>query len=69
MAYLVNISVRAERDLAHTYHFINAEDSRAAREWYRGLRSAILSLEESPTAGLQLTKIRNSETPPHSLRE
>jgi plasmid stabilization system protein ParE len=48
MAYLVNISLRADRDLAHIYHFIHAEDSRGAWEWYRGLRSAILSLEELP---------------------
>jgi plasmid stabilization system protein ParE len=48
MAYLVDISARAERDLAQIYHFIDAADSQAAREWYRGLRSAILSLEELP---------------------
>jgi len=62
MAYLVNISVRAERDLAHIYHFINAEDSHAAREWYRGLRSAILSLEELPNrwpATYEIPKFRH----------
>ena len=48
MAYLVNITPRAERDLAHLYRQINAEHSAAALKWYRGLKEAILSLEEHP---------------------
>jgi toxin ParE1/3/4 len=48
MAYLVNITSRAERDLAHLYRQINAEYSSAALKWYKGLKEAILSLEESP---------------------
>jgi plasmid stabilization system protein ParE len=48
MAYLVNITSRAERDLAHLYEDINAEHSGAALKWYRGLKDAILSLEEQP---------------------
>ena len=48
MAYLVNITARAERDLALLYREINAEDSDAALKWYRGLKEAILSLEEQP---------------------
>ena len=48
MAYLVNFTARAERDLAHLYGQINAEDSDAALKWYRGLRQAILGLEEQP---------------------
>ena len=48
MAYLVNIASRAERDLAHLYEEINAEHSDAAMKWYRGLKEAILSLEERP---------------------
>ena|SRR5437764_3819670 len=48
MAYLVNITARAERDLARLYEEINAEYSDAARKWYRGLKKAILSLEERP---------------------
>jgi toxin ParE1/3/4 len=48
MAYLVNITSRAERDLVHLYGEINAEDSNAALKWYRGLKEAILSLEEQP---------------------
>jgi len=48
MAYLVNITYRAERDLADLYGKINAESSDAALTWYRGLKEAILSLEEWP---------------------
>jgi plasmid stabilization system protein ParE len=48
MAYLVNLTSRAERDLALLYLRINAEDSGAALRWYRGFKEAILSLEEQP---------------------
>ena len=48
MAYLVKITSRAERDLAHLYGEINAAHSDAALKWYRGLKEAILSLEDHP---------------------
>ncbi len=48
MAYLVSLSARARRDLAQIYRRINADNSEAALRWYRGLREAILSLEEQP---------------------
>ena len=48
MAYLVDLTARAERDLALLYLQINAQDSGAALKWYRGLKVAILSLEELP---------------------
>lgn len=48
MAYLVNFTARAERDLADLHGAINAEHSDAALEWYRGLKEATLSLEERP---------------------
>jgi plasmid stabilization system protein ParE len=48
MAYLVNITSRAERDLTDLFQKINAEHSDAALHWYRGLKGAILSLEEHP---------------------
>ena len=50
MAYLVNITSRAERDLAHLYRQINAEYSAAALKWYKGLKEAILSLQDSLVA-------------------
>ena len=48
MTYLVNLTSRAQRDLTHIYRAIDAEHSDAALIWYRGLRQAILSLEEHP---------------------
>ena len=48
MAYLVNITARAERDFASLYRKINAEESDAALKWYRGLKVAVLCLEELP---------------------
>ncbi len=51
MAFLVNITSRAECDLAHLYWEINAGHSGAALKWYRGLKEAILSLQERPNRG------------------
>jgi toxin ParE1/3/4 len=48
MAYLVRIASRAERDLVSLYWEINAPNSATARQWYRGLKQAILSLAERP---------------------
>lgn len=48
MDYLVRIASRAERDLVSLYGEIDAPDSAVARQWYRGLKQAILSLSERP---------------------
>lgn len=48
MAYVVNVTARAERDLALLFDAINAENSEVALKWYRGLTNAILSLAEHP---------------------
>lgn len=48
MAYLVSITRRGERDLAHLYLRINAEYSDSALSWYLGLKEAILSLHRQP---------------------
>jgi len=48
MAYLVNVTARAERDLALIFADINAAHSDPALEWYRRLKTAILSLEKYP---------------------
>ena len=48
MAYLVDLTSRAERDLARLYDEINAEHSEGALKWYLGLKDAILSLEKRP---------------------
>jgi toxin ParE1/3/4 len=44
MAYQVEITPRAERDLFFLYLDINAAESKHARDWYLGLREAILGL-------------------------
>ena len=43
MAFLVEITSRAERDLGQLYRQIDAEYSGAALKWYRGLKEAIQS--------------------------
>ena len=48
MGYLVNLTARAERDLADLYDEINVEHSQAALRWYVAFREAILKLEEQP---------------------
>ncbi len=48
MKYAVNVTLRAERDLARLYGEIDAAHSETAREWYRGLKKQILSLEKLP---------------------
>ena len=48
MAYLVNITPRAERDFGDLFLEINASESDAAFRWYRGLQESILSLREHP---------------------
>lgn len=48
MAYLVDITARAESDLAVLYDEIDAGSSDAARRWYAGLKQVILDLEDHP---------------------
>ena len=48
MAYLVNVTARAERDFEYLYDEIDAQHSDAALKWYQGLKAAVLSLETNP---------------------
>ncbi|MGA2215802.1 MAG: type II toxin-antitoxin system RelE/ParE family toxin [Bryobacteraceae bacterium] len=48
MAYRVNLSQRAERDLDLLYEAIGAGRTAATRNWYQGLKRAVYSLEENP---------------------
>ncbi len=48
MAYLVNLTSRAERDLSRLFDDINARNSATAVNWYRGLKEAILTLNQQP---------------------
>jgi len=48
MAYRVDLTARAERDLRRLYQSINAQHSAEAKAWFAGLERAIFSLEEHP---------------------
>jgi toxin ParE1/3/4 len=48
MAYRVEITARAERDLDVLYGQMRAADSERARQWYFGLITAIYGLREMP---------------------
>jgi toxin ParE1/3/4 len=48
MEYLVKISPRAERDLAHLFQEINADQCEVAFDWYWDLKEAILRSQEQP---------------------
>lgn len=48
MAYHVELTRRAIRDLARLYEAINAGSSQAASEWFNSLEAAILALENQP---------------------
>ncbi len=48
MAYLVNITARAERDFLSLYEEVHAAESGSALKWYVRLKEAVRSLEEMP---------------------
>ena len=48
MAYLVELSARAEQDLKHIAQRISAGESAAATRWFDGLEKAIYTLERFP---------------------
>jgi plasmid stabilization system protein ParE len=51
MAYRVDLTERAARNLRRIYLTINAEDAVQARAWFNGLEKAVLSLDEHPARG------------------
>ena len=51
MAYLVELTFRAERDLDYLYQWIAAADTAAAANWFNGLELAIYTLERFPRRG------------------
>lgn len=51
MAYRVDLTPRAARDLRQIYRSINASDSGQARVWFNGLERLISSLDEHPARG------------------
>ncbi len=55
MAYRVELTARASRNLRRIYRDIDAADSVQARTWFDRLEAAVLSLDEHPA--------RNPATP------
>lgn len=48
MAFLVELTLRARRDLIDIYERISADDSEVAARWFNGLQKAIEALERFP---------------------
>ena len=48
MAYRVELTRSAERELQALYDRVSAEDSAAGQSWFNGLEEAIFSLEQLP---------------------
>jgi toxin ParE1/3/4 len=48
MAYRVDITARAARNLRTIYRTIHADDSAQAHAWFNGLETSVLSLAEHP---------------------
>jgi toxin ParE1/3/4 len=56
MAYRVELTERATRDLEHIYRTIHAETSVQAHAWFNRLERLILSLEEQPARGALISE-------------
>jgi toxin ParE1/3/4 len=65
MAYLVELTIRAEQDLDHIYELISADDSAAAALWFYGLETAIYTLRALPR---RCPIIPESKKAKHGLR-
>jgi plasmid stabilization system protein ParE len=48
MAYRVELTERAKRDLGDLYAHINATESAAAARWFNGLEESVYGLESFP---------------------
>jgi plasmid stabilization system protein ParE len=59
MAYRVEVTARAARDLRRIYRDIEADHSVQAADWFNGLESLVLSLEEHPSRGSSVPEDRN----------
>jgi toxin ParE1/3/4 len=59
MAYRVDLTERAARDLRRIYLTINAAETAQARAWFNGLEHAVLSLDENPARGAPIPENGN----------
>ncbi len=51
MAYHVDLTARAQRDLRQIYLAIDAADVAQARTWFNKLEQAVFSLDQHPASG------------------
>ena len=56
MAYRVDLTERAARNLRRIYETFNVEDATQARTWFNGLEKTILSLDEHPARGAAIAE-------------
>jgi toxin ParE1/3/4 len=59
MAYRVDLTERAARNLRRIYLTINAEDAAQAHAWFNGLEQAVLSLDDHPARGAPIPEDNN----------
>lgn len=59
MAYRVEVTARAVRDLRRIFGAINATYSNGAADWFNGLEALVLSLETHPGRGAVVRGERN----------
>jgi plasmid stabilization system protein ParE len=59
MAYRVDLTERAARNLRRIYLTINADESERARAWFNGLEQSVLSLDENPARGTTIPEDGN----------
>ena len=64
MAYRVDLTERAARNLRRIYRTINAKDSAQARDWFNRLEQAVLGLDEHPA---RAPVIPEDDSPRHLL--
>jgi plasmid stabilization system protein ParE len=56
MAYRVDVTPRAARDLRAIYQRINAMHAAQAQAWFNGLTELILSLDQHPLRGASINE-------------
>ncbi len=59
MAYRVDLTERAARNLRRIYLTIDAENVTQAQAWFNGFEQAVLSLDEHPARGAPIPEDKN----------
>jgi toxin ParE1/3/4 len=63
MAYAVELTRRAERDLQNLYQFLSAEHSAVVCRWFNGLEKAMYTLERFPRRCPRAPEARQARYP------